>query len=80
MADAGALDALLSSEDRLVLTELLQVLDETERSLVLLHAVSGYTHAELAERLGMPLGTVLTKYHRGLKKLRKAMGDGHEER
>jgi len=67
-------DSLLSTridvDDRLVLETLLNEMDEAERSIILLHAVSGYKHAELARDLSMPLATVLSKYHRGLKKLR----------
>jgi RNA polymerase sigma-70 factor (ECF subfamily) len=33
--------------------------------------VSGLKHREIAELLDLPLATVLSKYHRGLKKLRK---------
>ncbi|MEG1918008.1 MAG: RNA polymerase sigma factor [Oscillospiraceae bacterium] len=57
--------------DRLVLTAALDILEEDERQLVLLHAVSGITHQELAKTLGMPLSTVLSRYHRALKKLKK---------
>lgn len=57
-------------DDRIVLETLLNEMDETERSIILLHAVSGYKHAEMARDLSMPLATVLSKYHRGLKKLR----------
>lgn len=78
LGDGGALRELMDAEDRLILKELLNDLDETERTVIMLHAVSGYTHAELARRLNIPLGTVLSKYHRGLKKLRNAMGGSHE--
>lgn len=58
------------STDRLVLMRALQILSEQERSIILLHAVSGMKHSEIAGDLGLPLSTVLSKYHRGLKKLR----------
>lgn len=48
----------------------LRELDETERSIVLLHAVGGYKHREIAENLAVPLATVLSKYQRSIKKLR----------
>ena len=38
--------------------------------MVLLHAVSGLKHREIAALLELPLATVLSKYHRALKKLR----------
>ena len=37
------------------------------------HAVTGLKHREIAEMLGMPLATVLSKYARSLKKLKKAL-------
>ncbi len=48
-------------------------LDESERSIVLLHAVAGYKHREIAENLDVPLPTVLSKYQRSLKKLRTVL-------
>jgi RNA polymerase sigma-70 factor (ECF subfamily) len=58
-------------EDRLVLLTALEILNEEEREVILLHAISGFTHRELAENLDLPISTVLSKYHRGLKKLKK---------
>lgn len=48
-----------------------RALDETERDIVLLHAVWGYKHREIAEMKGMPLGTVTWKYNAAIEKLRK---------
>lgn len=58
-------------EDRHLLDAALNLLNEEERQIILLHAVSGLKHREIAELLDMALATVLSKYHRGLKKLRK---------
>lgn len=58
-------------DDRIVLKSALTILNEQEREIILLHAISGFTHREIAKSLSMPLSTVLSKYHRGLKKLRK---------
>ena len=44
--------------------------------MVLLHVVSGLKHREIAQDLGLPLGTVLTRYHRALKKLRHILSEG----
>lgn len=59
------------SEDRIVLQAALEILAEEEREIVILHAVSGLKHHEIAKSLGMPLSTVLSKYNRSLKKLKK---------
>lgn len=58
-------------EDRMVLQAALNILAEEDRQIVILHAVSGLKHHEIAKSLGMPLSTVLSKYNRSLKKLRK---------
>ena len=60
----------LTSEDRQVLYAALNALRGEERQIVLLHAVSGLKHREIADLLELPLATVLSKYHRALKKLR----------
>lgn len=58
-------------EDRIVLEKTLAILSEDERQIVLLHAVSGMKHKEIAQNLGIPLSTALSKYHRALKKLKE---------
>ena len=58
-------------EDRLVLQTALKILSSEETEIILLHAISGFTHREIAKSLEMKLSTVLSKYHRGLKKLKK---------
>ena len=56
--------------DRIVLQSALNILSEEERNIVLLYAVSGMKHREIASNLGIPLSTGLSKYRRALKKLR----------
>ncbi|OXS24851.1 MAG: RNA polymerase subunit sigma-24 [Acetobacterium sp. MES1] len=63
------------SEDRLMLQAALKILSSEETEIILLHALSGFAHREIAENLGIPLSTVLSKYHRGLKKLKKFITD-----
>ena len=60
----------LPQEEKLLLQDTLAVLGAEERRLVLLHAVTGLKHREIAGLLEMPLSTVLSKYHRALKKMR----------
>jgi DNA-directed RNA polymerase specialized sigma24 family protein len=45
-------------------------LDETRREVALLHDVEGWRHAEIAERLGMPEGTVRYHLHEARRTLR----------
>ena len=68
----------VSPEDRQMLQEALARLEGEERRVILLHAVAGLKHRETAQLLELPLSTVLSKYHRGLKKLRALMkGEDH---
>lgn len=50
-----------------------EILPEDEMQIVLLFAIGGYKHREIAEMLKLPLGTVTWKYHDALLKLRKAV-------
>lgn len=58
------------SEDRPLLQAAVKILSEEERQIILLHAISGLKHREIGTLLDLALPTVLSKYHRGLKKLR----------
>ena len=60
----------LDADERALLQGALAVLGEEERRIVLLHAVTGMKHREIAALLELPLPTVLSKYHRALKKMR----------
>lgn len=57
--------------DRMVLQRALEVLPFEDRQIVVLHALTGMKHREIAELLDLPLGTVLSKYKRSLAKMRK---------
>ena len=69
----------VTAEDRQVLSAALFALTDQERRVVLLHAVSGMKHREIAQLLELPLATVLSKYRRALKKLRDLL-EGDEMR
>ncbi len=60
----------LDVDERLLLQQALAALGEEERRIVLLHAVAGLKHREIAKLLELPLATVLSKYQRALKKMR----------
>lgn len=71
-------DTAGNTEDRHFLMEALKILTEEERQIIMLHVVSGLKHREIADLLGLALATVLSKYHRALKKLRTFM-EGEEK-
>ena len=64
------LDQIENLEDRMTLEKAFAVLPEDSCRIIMLHAVSGMKHREIAELLNMPISTVLSKYNRGIKKLR----------
>lgn len=62
-----------NTENRLVLNAAMRTLSDEERQIVMLHAVSGLKHIEIAKLLSMPLPTVLSKYSRAKKKLQNTL-------
>ena len=63
----------LDTEERVLLQNALESLGEEERRIVLLHAVTGLKHREIAALLELALPTVLSKYHRAVKKMRSCL-------
>ena len=59
---------------RSVLDEALKTLRPEQRAVVELAYFGGFTHTEIAARLGQPLGTVKTRMRLALKKLRETVG------
>lgn len=60
-------------EDRIILEKAFTVITDEERQIIFLHVLSGMKHREIAKILDMPIATVLSKYHRAMKKLRKEL-------
>lgn len=65
-----------TSEDAVTLTQLMDTLSDEEREIVTLHALTGFKHREIAEMMDLALPTVLSKYHRALKKLKSTLQGG----
>ena len=65
--------AAVSPEEAAAVRLCLTSLGGTDREIVILHAVSGLKHREIAKLLGLPLSTVLSKYQRSVKKLKKML-------
>ncbi len=71
---AGPERALEELEVRLAIREALDGMPETERTVILLAYRDDLSQAEIAERLGWPLGTVKTRTRRALLRLREVLG------
>ncbi len=63
-------DSTANEDERQFLHQALSILTDDERQIVMLHAVAGIKHREIAALTDIALSTVLSKYHRALKKLR----------
>ena len=66
-------DRIQNAEDRMTLEKAFTVLPEDSCRIIMLHALSGMKHREIAELMNMPLSTVLSKYKRGIEKLRSEL-------
>jgi len=61
-------------EQKLILESCLQQLSEQDQQILILHAVAGMKHRQIATYLDLPLATVLSKYHRAIKKVKANFG------
>ena len=64
---------LSENEFRLGVEEQLHKLSQVERTVLVLYHQEERTYEQIAEVLGMPIGTVRTHLHRGRKKMRDAL-------
>ena len=69
----GDLDWAEVGADARKLRGCLENLEDGPRSCILLAMVEGYTHQELAKRLGSPLGTIKSWIRRGLASLKNCL-------
>ncbi len=74
-AEADMLDEFVDTD----VIEALESLPETFRFPVLLADVDGFSYKEIAEMLDIPIGTVMSRLHRGRKALQKKLWDVAQE-
>lgn len=63
----------VSLNNKMIIEHCMRDLTDDEREILLLHALSGLKHREIAELTNRPLSTILSKYHRALKKMRASL-------
>ena len=74
-AEADMLDEFVDTD----VIDALESLPETFRLPVLLADVDGFSYKEIAEMLDIPIGTVMSRLHRGRKTLQKKLWDVAQE-
>src|SRR6476646_5715560 len=77
----GGLEAVTAERiPEAVVKEALEALPEQFRMAVLLADVEGFSYKEIAEIMDVPIGTVMSRLHRGRKALQKRLWEFGRER
>ena len=69
-------DVATSAERRDRIRKGLDSLSEHHRAIIILSDIEGLQYREIAEVLGIPMGTVMSRLHHARKRLREALGGG----
>ena len=68
-------DDITNVDNRILLEGMFELLSVEDRNLIIMHDIGGLRHREIAKLLDLPLGTVLSRYHRVIRKLQKEFGE-----
>jgi RNA polymerase sigma-70 factor (ECF subfamily) len=69
-------DVASSAERRERIRKGLDSLSENHRAIIILSDIEGLQYREIAEVLGIPMGTVMSRLHHARKRLREVLGSG----
>jgi len=72
--DRSSFNVVTALESGLQMRQAIQKLSKEQREVIDLAFFQSLTHVEIAERLGIPLGTVKARMRRGMIKLRDLVG------
>ncbi len=72
-----ALDEQIEDDERSQIMEVLNRIPSEQRTTLIMAYYSGYSQSEIAEALGVPLGTIKTRMRQGMIKLRELL-DGRQ--
>lgn len=67
-------------EDRIILNAAFKNISDEERNIIMLHVIGGLKFHEISRMLELPLSTVLSKYHRAMKKLKSILKEDMYEK
>ncbi len=73
--EQGIRDVGISREESMDLYSAIDILEEKQKTIVILKYFEGFTLTEIAEILKCPLGTVKTRLNKALKDLRAKLGE-----
>ena len=65
--------------DKIMIQTMLSHLSNEEREIIVLHVIYGFSFHDISHIVELILATVLSKYHRSLKKLKKFYGGKENE-
>jgi RNA polymerase sigma-70 factor (ECF subfamily) len=71
LMDRPVADGLAQADDARRIRELMELLPQSQRTVIVARVFEGKKFREVAELLGCPLNTALARMHEGLKKLRQ---------
>jgi RNA polymerase sigma-70 factor (ECF subfamily) len=77
---ASATNIETQVENQVIVNEALSMLDDVDREIIVMHSMTYMKHKDIAVILNLPLSTVLSKYRRGLKKIRNYLEEMGYER
>ena len=72
-------ESTVRNEESGIIHEAILILPDDQKTLVDLAFFQGYSHSEIAEQTGIPLGTVKTRIRTGLRILREHLGSLKDE-